>query len=56
VGATESGETFFFARNDDAGDSEFTGPNFSQNKKILFANIQSPGWVLAIQGPFTRQR
>jgi secreted PhoX family phosphatase len=56
VGATPSGETFFFARNDDPGDSEFTGPNFSRNKKILFANIQSPGWVFAIQGPFTKQR
>ncbi|MDX6718182.1 MAG: uncharacterized protein QOJ63_436 [Solirubrobacteraceae bacterium] len=56
VGSTDSGETFFFARNDDAGDSEFTGPNFSNNKKILFANIQSPGWVFAIQGPFARQR
>ena len=56
VGSSESGETFFFARNEDPGESEFTGPNFSQDKKILFANIQSPGWVFAIQGPFTKQR
>jgi secreted PhoX family phosphatase len=56
VGATPSGEPFFFARNDHPDDSEFTGPTFSQNKQILFANIQSPGHVLAIQGPFTRQR
>ncbi|MEY2516752.1 MAG: uncharacterized protein QOJ89_4110 [bacterium] len=56
VGSSASGETFFFARNEDSGDSEFTGPNFSQNKKILFANIQSPGWVFAIQGPFVKQR
>jgi secreted PhoX family phosphatase len=55
VGSTESGEPFFFARNDDPGDSEFAGPNFSHNKKILFANIQSPGYVFAIQGPFTKQ-
>ena len=56
VGSTERGETFFFARNEDSGDSEFAGPNFSPDKKILFANIQSPGYVLAIQGPFKRQR
>jgi uncharacterized protein len=56
VGATPSGEPFFFARNDHPDDSEFTGPTFSQDKKILFANIQSPGHVFAIQGPFTRQR
>ncbi len=56
VGSTESGEPFFFARNDHADDSEFTGPNFSHDKKILFANIQTPGHVLAIRGPFTKQR
>ncbi len=56
VGATPSGEPFFFARNDHPDDSEFTGPNFSQDKQILFANIQAPGHVFAIQGPFTRQR
>ena len=55
VGSTESGDAFFFARNE-ANDSEFTGPTFSQNKRTLFANIQSPGWVLAIQGPFAKQR
>ena len=56
VGSSESGETFFFARNEDPGESEFTGPTFSQNKQILFANVQSPGRVFAIQGPFTKQR
>jgi secreted PhoX family phosphatase len=56
VGSTESGETFFFARNEHPGESEFAGPTFSQDKKILFANIQSPGWVFAIQGPFAKQR
>jgi secreted PhoX family phosphatase len=52
----DSGEAFFFARNDDPGDSEFTGPTFSQDEKILFANVQSRGYVCAIQGPFTKQR
>ncbi len=56
VGSTESGEAFFFARNEIEGDSEFTGPTFSNDKKILFANIQEPGYVFAISGPFTRQR
>jgi secreted PhoX family phosphatase len=56
VGATPSGEAFFFARNDHPDGSEFAGPTFSQDKQILFANIQEPGYVLAIQGPFTRQR
>ena len=57
VGATDRGEVFFFARNDDAVEnSEFTGPNFSHDKKILFANIQSPGYVFAIQGPFRKER
>ena len=56
VGSTESGETFFFARNEIDGDSEFAGPTFSRDKKTLFVGIQEPGYVLAIQGPFTRQR
>ena len=56
VGATERGETFFFARNDDPENSEFTGPTFSHDRKILFANIQVPGYVFAIQGPFKRHR
>lgn len=55
VGSTDSGEVFFFARND-ASDSEFTGPTFSRNKKTLFANVQSPGITYAITGPFTKQR
>ncbi|MGH2839744.1 MAG: alkaline phosphatase PhoX, partial [Solirubrobacteraceae bacterium] len=55
VGATDSGETFFFARNELDGDNEFAGPTFSRNKQILFASVQSPGHVFAIQGPFRRQ-
>jgi uncharacterized protein len=55
VGCTDRGETFFFARTE-RNDSEFTGPSFSQNKEVLFANIQSPGWVFAIRGPFAKQR
>jgi secreted PhoX family phosphatase len=56
IGSTEDGETFFFARNDDPGDSEFTGPTFSPDRRILFANVQEPGVVFAIRGPFRKQR
>jgi len=55
VGSTDSGEVFFLARNE-LNDSEFAGPCFSGDKKTLFANIQSPGYVLAIQGPWRKQR
>jgi secreted PhoX family phosphatase len=56
VGATDHGETFFLARNELAGDSEFAGPTFSHDRRILFASVQSPGHVFAIRGPFRRQR
>jgi len=55
VGTSVGGEAFFFARNELNG-SEFTGPNFSYNRRMMFANIQSPGHVFSIQGPFRRQR
>ncbi|WP_199223849.1 alkaline phosphatase PhoX [Paraconexibacter algicola] len=56
VGSTASGETFFLARNELAGESEFTGSTFSADRRTLFANVQSPGHVFAITGPFRRQR
>jgi secreted PhoX family phosphatase len=56
VGTTDRGDVFFFARNDDPGDSEFAGPTFSRDGRILFVNIQTPGWVFAVQGPWRRQR
>ena len=55
VGANRRGEAFFFARNDDPANAEFTGPNFSPDRRILFANVQEPGYVYAIRGPFRRQ-
>jgi uncharacterized protein len=54
VGADRRGEAFFFARNDDPLDGEFCGPTFSHDKKILFANVQMPGYVYAIRGPFRK--
>jgi secreted PhoX family phosphatase len=56
LGSTDRGEVFFFARNDHPENSEFAGPNFSPDRKLLFANVQVPGFVYAIQGPFRRQR
>lgn len=53
VGVTDQGKTFPMARNDLNG-SEFAGPAFSPDGKVLFANIQSPGYVLAITGPWGR--
>jgi secreted PhoX family phosphatase len=53
VGATDSGDVFFFARNEIPGDSEFAGPTFSADRKTLFANVQDPGHVYAIRGPFS---
>ena len=53
VGATDTGETFFFALNE-LNNSEFAGPTFSQNKKTLFVNIYNPGLVLAVTGPWRK--
>ena len=51
VGVTEDGKSFPMARND-LNDSEFCGPAFSTDGTWLFANIQSPGYTLAITGPW----
>ena len=34
--------------------SEFTGPTFSADGKVLFVNIQTPGLTLAITGPWEK--
>jgi secreted PhoX family phosphatase len=59
VGATDRGRTFPVARNDfsDATKNvEFTGPVYSPDGKVLFANIQEPGYMFAITGPWRRQK
>lgn len=53
VGITSQGRSYPLARNE-VNDSEFCGPAFSKDGKWLFANIQSPGFTLAITGPWTR--
>ncbi|MFG2141959.1 alkaline phosphatase PhoX [Streptomyces sp. NPDC048650] len=62
-GATEDGRTYPVARNElnigtaDAPEfSEFTGPVFSPDGRTLFANIQEPGIMLAVTGPWKRIR
>jgi uncharacterized protein len=55
VGLTERGVAYPMARNE-FNDSEFTGPTFSQDADILFANIQTPGFVFAITGPWRSRR
>ncbi|MBA2812141.1 DUF839 domain-containing protein [Streptomyces sp. KM273126] len=62
-GATDSGRTYPIARNDlnigteeEPEYSEFTGVTFSPDGKTLYANIQTPGIMLAITGPWKRQK
>ncbi|MDX2829073.1 alkaline phosphatase PhoX [Streptomyces scabiei] len=62
-GATDSGRTYPIARNDlNIGTeeqpeySEFAGVTFSPDGKTLYANIQTPGILLAITGPWKRQK
>ncbi|MHC0432677.1 alkaline phosphatase PhoX [Streptomyces sp. O3] len=62
-GATDSGRTYPIARNqvnigteDEPEFSEFTGVVFSADGRTLYANIQEPGYTLAITGPWKRQR
>ncbi|MET7908649.1 alkaline phosphatase PhoX [Streptomyces avermitilis] len=70
-GATDSGRTYPIARNDlavtsaataaggteaEPSYSEFTGVTFSPDGRTLFANIQEPGIMLAITGPWKRQK
>jgi secreted PhoX family phosphatase len=35
-------------------DSEFTGPAFSEDGRVLFVNMQDPGYTFAITGPWER--
>ena len=55
------GEIHLFAENNaviekmgDFRGSEWTGANFSPDGKWLFANIQTPGFTVAITGPWEK--
>ncbi|GIF75880.1 alkaline phosphatase PhoX [Asanoa siamensis] len=45
------GPTYAIARNE-LNDSEFCGPTFTADGKVLFVNMQDPGLTLAITGPW----
>jgi secreted PhoX family phosphatase len=52
-GITPEGLVYTFARNAvDGGFNEFAGACFSPDGRVLFVNLQSPGYTLAITGPF----
>jgi hypothetical protein len=51
IGATATGGTYPLARHDGG---EFTGPVFSADGAVLFANVQVPGTTYAITGPWRR--
>jgi secreted PhoX family phosphatase len=54
-GITPDGEVYPFVRNaHDGGASEFAGACFSPDGKVLFVNLQAPGWTFAITGPFPK--
>lgn len=62
-GATDSGRTYPIARNElnigteeEPEYSEFAGVTFSPDGRTLYACIQTPGIMLAITGPWKRQR
>jgi uncharacterized protein len=62
LSAVPGGPTYAIARNQLSNGtsngvptfSEFTGPTFSPDGKVLFVNIQSPGITLAITGPWSK--
>ncbi|MBL7252940.1 alkaline phosphatase PhoX [Paractinoplanes lichenicola] len=47
------GPTYAIARNE-LNDSEFTGPTFTDDGRVLFVNMQDPGLTLAITGPWEK--
>jgi uncharacterized protein len=51
LSSTPGGPTYAIARNM-LNDSEFTGPAFSGDGKVLFVNMQTPGITFAITGPW----
>jgi len=53
LSAFPGGPTYAIARNQ-LNDSEFCGPTFSADGKVLFVNMQDPGLTLAITGPWEK--
>ncbi len=55
-GLTPEGKIYDFARNAHEDRAEFCGACFSPDGSVLFVNIQSPGFTLAITGPWNSLR
>jgi secreted PhoX family phosphatase len=51
LSSTPGGPTYAIARNM-LNDSEFAGPAFTDDGKVLFVNLQTPGITFAITGPW----
>jgi secreted PhoX family phosphatase len=51
VGVTTAGKAYPLARNE-ASNSEFAGPTFTQDGEVLFACTQGDGYTFAITGPW----
>ncbi|WP_078553127.1 alkaline phosphatase PhoX [Bacillus alkalicellulosilyticus] len=54
IGLTPEGNVYEFAKNV-FNSSEFAGVCFSPDGKTMYVNIQSPGFTIAIWGPFARR-
>jgi uncharacterized protein len=55
LGATPEGDVFYLAQSGEKGlGSEFCGPVFSPDDRMLFLNQQGPGTTFVVQGPFRR--
>ncbi len=53
LSSTPGGPTYAIARNQ-LNDSEFCGPTFTADGRVLFVNMQDPGLTLAITGPWEK--
>ncbi|GGQ74964.1 alkaline phosphatase PhoX [Couchioplanes azureus] len=53
LSAFPGGPTYAIARNQ-LNDSEFCGPTFTADGRVLFVNMQDPGLTLAITGPWEK--
>jgi secreted PhoX family phosphatase len=53
LSAFPGGPTYAIARNQ-LNESEFCGPTFTDDGKVLFVNMQDPGLTLAITGPWQK--
>ena len=60
IGVSTDGTAYPLARNEirqrSGNDSEFCGPTFSADGRVLFVNMYSPGYTFAITGPWRQGR